>query len=430
MLRHEAIALLSRLAMVKPFALQQTSVPAAAISIEAQAAIERYLARGRRELRARVRQFISWLASPRGRRSTPAEMQHRFTMLRLGFNVVLSQFDIFSSALTQRSERETGVWLAGLDAVANDALRLPGGYFDPPPLICYLDRGMGAAIRRARTRLPGGGMNPVSIIRVPRERMVGSGIGASLIHEVGHQGAALLDLVPSIRRELRRTTPSSPELRAAWQWWDRWISEIVADFWALAHLGVGATQGVMNVVSLPRAFVFRIIPNDPHPVPWIRVRLSCAMGRVLFPHPQWDRLDRLWGCLYPVSWVDAGRRRLFANLEATMPAFARMLAGHRPAALRGRSLAEALPISTRQPRALAATYEAWRRDPALLRAARPALVFATFGQAKVFGTMSPETESRIISQLLTEWALASALESSANCAERPRPLRTLEAKVA
>ncbi len=55
------------------------------------------------------------------------------------------------------------------------------------------------AIRRARTRLPGGGDNPVAIIRLPRERMVGSGIASSLIHEVGHQGAALLDLVNSLR---------------------------------------------------------------------------------------------------------------------------------------------------------------------------------------------------------------------------------------
>ena len=76
----------------------------------------------------------------------------------------------FASALTQRSEHSTGV---------------------------CLDRSMGAAIRRARTRLPGGELNPVAIIRVPRERMVGTGIGSSLVHEVGHQGASLLDLVPS-----------------------------------------------------------------------------------------------------------------------------------------------------------------------------------------------------------------------------------------
>jgi len=34
-----------------------------------------------------------------------------------------------------------------------NALALPG-FYEAPPVICYLDRGAGAAIRRARTRLP------------------------------------------------------------------------------------------------------------------------------------------------------------------------------------------------------------------------------------------------------------------------------------
>ena len=95
------------------------------------------------------------------------------------------------------------MWLSGLDVVAADALALPG-YYDAPPVICYLDRDIGAAIRRARTRMPGGGENPVAIIRVPRERMIGTGIASSLVHEVGHQAAALLDLVDSLRPALRR----------------------------------------------------------------------------------------------------------------------------------------------------------------------------------------------------------------------------------
>src|SRR6185369_4155817 len=118
----------------------------------------------------------------------------KFTLLRLRFNAVVTQFDMFSNAITQRSENEFGVWLAGLDLVAADALALPP-FFEAPPVLCYLDRGIGAAIRRARTRLPGGGNNPVALVRIPRDRMIGSNIASSLVHEVGHQAAALLDLV-------------------------------------------------------------------------------------------------------------------------------------------------------------------------------------------------------------------------------------------
>jgi hypothetical protein len=51
MLAQEARALLTRLKRIKPFALHETAVPAASISPNAQIAIERYLADGRKDLR-------------------------------------------------------------------------------------------------------------------------------------------------------------------------------------------------------------------------------------------------------------------------------------------------------------------------------------------------------------------------------------------
>src|SRR5215472_14124308 len=172
MLEREARAMLARLDRVKPFAVQETMLPAAALSPAAQAGIDQYLISGRRRLRHQIRRYIEWLRGA-GRGAAPVEQQRRFTFLRLRFNLALSQLDLFSDAVTQRSEHETGLWLSGLDVAAQDALDLPGGYFRAPPVVCYLHRGLGGAIRRARTRLPGGGENPVSIIRIPRERMIG-----------------------------------------------------------------------------------------------------------------------------------------------------------------------------------------------------------------------------------------------------------------
>ena len=138
LLSQEARALLTRSYRVKPFALLAPMVTAAAVSPDAQSAIERYLATGRRELRALMGAYLSWLQGPQGRRASPAEAQRRFTILRLRFNTVLTQFDIFADVLNQRSEHDTGVWLSGLDAVATDALTLPGGIYKVPPVICYL----------------------------------------------------------------------------------------------------------------------------------------------------------------------------------------------------------------------------------------------------------------------------------------------------
>ncbi|MBL8171853.1 MAG: hypothetical protein JNJ50_27080 [Acidobacteria bacterium] len=423
LLDQEAHALLTRLDKVKPFALHETMVPAAALPPAVLSTIDRYLIIGRRKVYQMVRSFLHWLHSP-ARQSVTAETAYRrFTTLRLRFNAALSQFDIFADALTQRSEQETGVWLAGLDVMAADALFLPGDYYQMPGVICYLDRGHGAAIRRARTRLPGGGENPVAIIRVPRERMVGSGIASSLIHEVGHQAAALLDLVESIRPVLRELQRNGGEEQPAWAYWDRCISEILADFWSVARVGMTSTLGLIGVVALPRYFVFRLNLDDPHPVPWMRVRLSIAIGRALFPHPQWDQLESTWLSYYPPEELDEQKRRMLALLEKTMPVLANLLANHQPRALRGLSLKEALQVDQRQPTQLAGLFQAWRASPRQMHRASPSLVFAVIGQARIEARISPQEESQILSRMLTYWALRDTLDPSIHCA-RPAQIQS------
>lgn len=418
LLAQEARALLSRLNTLKPFALQMTSVLAAALQPDAQTAIETCLERGRRDLRRMVMAFLQWLHSAAGADAPPSQAQRRFTIVRLRFNAMLSQFDIFSDVLVQRSEHENGVWISGLDVVAADALKLPG-YYEAPPVVCYLDRGHGAAIRRARTRLPGGEESPVAIIRVPRERMVGSGIASSLIHEVGHQANALLDLINSLRPTLLRRQGVARREKTAWQVWEHCLSEILSDFWSVAKVGITSTLGLIGVVSLPRAFVFRIDLKDPHPTPWIRVKLSCAIGRTLYPHPQWDELERVWDSFYPVAGLDPERRQLLDLLGATMPEFAETMAKHRPKTLRGASLAEILATPERQPDRLARLYEVWQRSPRDMRNAPPSMVFAVIGQARAEEKISPEAESRLLGELLVHWALRATLDMSALCANQP-----------
>jgi hypothetical protein len=413
MLALEAQALLTRLARLRPYSLHMTMVPAAAISPPALAAIENHMEGARRKLRRMVGEFLRWLQGP-GRNAKPEDQQRRFMLLRLRFLSVISQFDIFADVISQRSEHETGVWIAGLDDAATEALALPGVY-KAPPVICYLERGGGAAIRRARTRLPGGEENPVAVIRVPRERMIGSSIASSLVHEVGHQGAALLDLVNSLRPALQMQQRNGGGQTTAWRLWERWISEIVADLWSVAKVGIAAPLGLIGVVSLPRAFVFRIDTDDPHPAPWIRVKLSCAMGNALYPHPQWARLAALWESFYPRGDLPREKRLLLSALEATMPNFISLLVTHRPRALGGRSLKEALASDERQPARLSALFQQWRASPESMRAAPPTLVFAVIGQAKFDGQVTPTIESRTLAELLTHWAVHSAFDTSAGC---------------
>jgi hypothetical protein len=413
LLEQETRALLTRLAGVRPFALQETLVPAAAISPAALSAIECYLITGRQAVGKEVHQFLRWLRSE-GRMAPPEEQQRRFTAVRLAFNTTLSQMDMFSEVITQRSEHQIGVWLSGLDVAAAEALLLPDHFYEAPPVICQLHRGLGGAIRRARTRLPGGGDNPVSIIRIPRERMIGYGIASSLVHEVGHQGAALLGLVESLRPELRRRQMRGHH-REAWVLWENWISEVVADFWSIAKVGVASTLGLVGLVSLPRSLVFRLVPEDPHPFPWVRVLLSCSIGEQLYPagkRGQWQRIASVWQDLYPVAGVHPGLRETMADLHQTMSEFVALLASNCPEALHGRPLAAVLARPDRAPPELIRRYHSWRAAPAQMHSTPPTLAFAVIGQARASGLVTPERENTMLRGLITEWALKSTLETA------------------
>jgi len=416
MLEQETRAMLRRIDRVKPFSLQETTVPAAGLMPTALIAIERYLVDDRRRLRKRVLDWLHWLRR-HDANVAPSDLQRRYTSLRLAFNTALAQLDLFSEAITQRSEAETGVWLSGLDVAAQDLLELHGGYYAALPAICFLHRGLGGAIRRARTRLPGGGNSPAALIRIPRERMIGFGVASSLAHEVGHQAAALLDLVPSLQASLTEIPGRTPSAdRPAWTLWRRWISEIVADCWALAKIGISSTLGLIGIVSLPRAFVFRLNPDDPHPVPWIRVLLSCALGEMLYPHGQWRELATTWETLYPLEGLAPARAHTMKLLQHSIPSIARVLLEHRPTSLRGRSLGEALVLPDRTPQQLSATFESWRTQPNQMWTASPGIIFATFGRARITGRLTPEDEDRLLGRLITQWALKSTLDFAELCA--------------
>jgi hypothetical protein len=172
----------------------------------------------------------------------------------------------------------------------------------------------------------------------------------------------------------------------------------------------------MGVVSLPRAFVFRVQTDDPHPFPWIRARLSAAMGGVLYPDPQWRKLGELWEAFYPTADLDPERKQLIAALTATTLDFVRLLSEHRPKSLRGSRLAEIFPLTARAPVRLRELWTVFAKDREALRRAAPTLAFAVLGQAKQDGRLSPERESGLTAELLTHWALRRATSTGTTAA--------------
>ena len=153
-------------------------------------------------------------------------------------------------------------------------------------------------------------------------------------------------------------------------------------------------------------------------MPWFRVKLSCAMGEALYPHPQWRALAKLWEQLYPTHELQDAQRELLLMLEHEVPKFAGLLAEHRPESLQGVSLREAIVEEQREPRQLLRLYHTMIKYPQRLRETPPALAFAAIGQARAENQIDPRKESDLLAQLLTHWALRNALNTSEFCATR------------
>ncbi|HEX7848016.1 MAG TPA: hypothetical protein VF476_19595, partial [Chitinophagaceae bacterium] len=175
-----------------------------------------------------------------------------------------------------------------------------------------------------------------------------------------------------------------------------------------SFLGIGATLGLMGVVSLPKYFVFRVNLNDPHPFPWIRVKLSLAFGKALYPHAQWTRYEALWERMYPDSEAHQTTRFLMKELESAMPEFVQLVINHRPVTLKGKKLMEVFPANERQPAQLQHLFNLWRFSPDEISKARPTLVFAVIGQARADATIEAAKESELLSKWLSNWAVLNS----------------------
>ena len=76
--------------------------------------------------------------------------------------------------------------------------------------------------------------------------------------------------------------------------WEGWANEVAADVYAFALAGWAPLPALANVVDGSTAAVFRVIPGDPHPFPWVRVMFNVALCRSWFGRGPWDRVAASW----------------------------------------------------------------------------------------------------------------------------------------
>jgi hypothetical protein len=269
----------------------------------AWATLESYLGLAvRSSLRATARGVVQQadrVAADLAAAQGPADLAAARTgMLRLRRRYLQAEtvLDFWLDAVTTRMAPRVSAILRGLDALAVDGLDRslrPLG-IEVPPVLTYLDKGLGASILRSGARLWDASLSPAAAIKITRHNLLRP---TSLMHEIGHQAAHLTgwnaELADALDASLR---PHSAEAADVWR---GWASEVAADVYAFVLLGYAPLPALATVVDGTTRSVFRMVPGDPHPFGWLRVQFGAALCRAEFGAGPWDALARVWAARHP-----------------------------------------------------------------------------------------------------------------------------------
>jgi hypothetical protein len=273
--------------------------------------------------------------------------------------------DFFADAINTRTNPCMGAMLRACDTIAyrSMALVLDQLGVTTPPVLTYLDKGLGAVILKANLRLwDGGRANPVAAIKVVRHNLCRP---TSLIHETGHQVASLTDWNDELARALiEGLAPASRELAGLWA---SWASEIAGDALAFAITGYASVTALHDVLAGDLAAVLRLTPGDPHPISYLRVLLGVEMCRYFYGDGPWDELALSWTALHPTKAAPAEVRALMDDSVPLLKAVVRLTLDTPMRAFKGRPL-RALAQPERVSPAALADLEA-RIGPALFTSA-------------------------------------------------------------
>lgn len=270
------------------------------------------------------------------RYSIPSSNHHEIEKLRSQYMRVETMLDFFASALATRTNPEMVSMMRACDRIAETAMNTilqPLGH-NTPPVLVYLDKGLGASILKAGLRLwDGFTENPVAAIKIVRHNLLRP---TALIHEVGHQVAHITGWNEALATGLRsRLNGLGEEVSETWA---SWAPEIAADAYAFVHTGFASVASLHDVVDGPSGSVFRYLPGDPHPISYLRVLLGIECCRLCFGQGPWDYMRRNWLEKHSLQAVANEIRDLLRASIKVLPLVADLVLQGRFASFGGQSL--------------------------------------------------------------------------------------------
>jgi hypothetical protein len=304
---------------------------------------------------------------------------HRFRRRYLQVETV---FEFYGHTMRARGTPRLAEILLAYDFLAKrsmDAVLTPLG-IQCPPVLVYLDAGLGASILRAGVRLwDGGSLSPAAAIKLTRFNIYRP---TSMLHEAGHQVAHLTGWNDELRAALRK---GIPDLQVA-QAWEGWASELGPDLIAFAHSGYGAIAALHDVVMGEAQQVFNYPLGDPHPIAFLRVLVGIQMCIRFFGSGPWDTLARSWQATHRLSAAPADLQPLLARSVEQLPRIVEIGLRTPMRSFGGRALADIVNPSRVSPTALdqlardagqaLGTSQHWLRTEGLRILAQHALLIA------------------------------------------------------
>lgn len=226
-------------------------------------------------------------------------LRKELTKFREHYQATETMLDFYGDAIATRTNITLGAYLRACDKLAIMAMKRlvqPLGR-KCPPVLTYVDKGVGASILKAGLTLwDARTQSPVAAIKVARHNLPRP---TAIMHEIGHQAAHDLGWNDELAQVLR--TGLGKRSRDLADLWSSWSSEIAGDAFAFCQVGFAAVTTLHDVLSGASAWVMRYVPGDPHPIGYVRVLLAVAMCKRFFGKGLWDDLGLAWEHLYPLD---------------------------------------------------------------------------------------------------------------------------------